>query len=90
MQGASLRVIWYIPEHLQGVVSSEELRDDFQRRRTAVHRIELGVVGKSCHIRPCPEAIKFLQRGISVKTITEIPRKFRFVYSNTLTTDLLE
>lgn len=54
MQGASLRVIWYIPEHLQGVVSSEELRDDFQRRRPAVHRIELGVVGKSCHIRPCP------------------------------------
>ena len=41
MQGASLRVIWYISEHLQGVVSSEELRDDFQRRRTAVHRIEL-------------------------------------------------
>ena len=29
MQGASLRVIWYIPEHLQGVVSSEELRDNF-------------------------------------------------------------
>ena len=54
MQGASLRVIWYIPEHLQGVVSSEELRDDFQRRRTAVHRIELGVVGKSRYIQPCP------------------------------------
>ena len=90
MQGASLRVIWYIPEHLQGVVSSEELRDDFQRRRTAVHRIELGVVRKSRHIRPCSGAIKFLQRGISVIVFTEIPRKFRFVYSNTLTTDLLE
>ena len=54
MQGASLRVIWYIPEHLQGVVSSEELRDDFQRRRTAAHRIELGVVWKSRYIQPCP------------------------------------
>ena len=59
MQGASLRVIWYIPEHLQGVVSSEELRDDFQRRRTAVHRIELGVVGKSRHILPVPGQLSF-------------------------------
>ena len=84
MQGASLRVIWYIPEHLQGVVSSEELRDDFQRRRTAGHRIELGVVGKSRHIRPCSGAIKFLQRGISEIVFTEIPRKFYFVYSKHL------
>ena len=46
------------PQRLQGVVASEELRDDFQRRRPAVHRIELGVVGKSRHIRPYPLAIE--------------------------------
>ena len=46
------------PQRLQGVVAAEELRDDFQRRRTAVHRIELGVVGESCHIRPYPLAIE--------------------------------